>query len=86
MDKGTIEAKIIELLKRYTRNDEVWMNIHSGTRIIEDLKINSARVVDVIIDIEDTFNIMVSNELMDKIKTIGDAVNVIADSKNAMSA
>ena len=47
------------------------------THILDDLKVNSARLVDVIIKCEDVFGITVEDDEADKIRTIGDAVNII---------
>ncbi|MFO0572178.1 MAG: phosphopantetheine-binding protein [Polyangiaceae bacterium] len=47
------------------------------TSILKDLKINSARLVDVVLEIEDAFEIEVKDEDADKVKTIGDAVRLI---------
>jgi acyl carrier protein len=41
------------------------------------LKVNSARLVDVVLEIEDTFGIEVKDEDADKVKTVGDAVQLI---------
>jgi acyl carrier protein len=48
------------------------------TNILQDLKVNSARLVDVILDFEDAFDIEVEDEDADRVNTIGDAVSLIA--------
>jgi acyl carrier protein len=47
------------------------------THILNDLKVNSARLVDVIIRCEDVYNISVDDDEADRIRTIGDAVRII---------
>jgi hypothetical protein len=47
------------------------------THILNDLKVNSARLVDVIIKCEDVYGISVDDDEADKIRTIGDAVKII---------
>jgi Phosphopantetheine attachment site. len=47
------------------------------THILDDLKVNSARLVDVIIKCEDVFDIEIDDDDADEIKTIGDTVAVI---------
>ena len=49
------------------------------THILNDLKVNSARLVDVIIKCEDTFGITVEDDEADKIGTIGEAVKIIKE-------
>ena len=38
---------------------------------------NSARLVDIVLEIEDAFGIEVSDDDADKVATVGDAVNLI---------
>ena len=47
------------------------------TRIIEDLGVNSARLVDIILAFEDEFGIEVDDESADRVRTLGDAVQMI---------
>ena len=47
------------------------------TAIIQDLKVNSARLVDIIINAEDVFDIEIDDDDADGIKTVGDAVKVV---------
>jgi len=48
-----------------------------NTNIISDLMVNSARLVDIIIKAEDTFDIEIDDDEADSIRTIGDAVDVV---------
>jgi acyl carrier protein len=77
MDEQTIFAKMVEILKAYTKDPTLLDKATMDTHILNDLKVNSARLVDVIIKCEDTFGIMVEDDEADKIGTIGDAVNII---------
>ena len=47
------------------------------TSILDDLKVNSARLVDVVIAFEDDFDIEIADEDVDTVNTVGDAVNLI---------
>jgi acyl carrier protein len=49
------------------------------THIINDLQVNSARLVDIVLDFEDTFDLEISDDDADKINTIGDAVKLVKD-------
>jgi len=44
---------------------------------LRDLKVNSARLVDIIIKCEDVFGTSIDDDEADKIATIGDAVTLI---------
>ncbi len=47
------------------------------TSILDDLKINSARLVDIVLDFEDVFDIEVDDDDADSVATVGDGVNLI---------
>ena len=47
------------------------------TSILDDLKINSARLVDIVLDFEDVFDIEVDDDDADNVATVGDGVNLI---------
>jgi len=77
MEEKEIFKEMIDILRLYakdkTKLDQAAMNTH----ILDDLKVNSARLVDVIIKCEDVFGITIEDDEADKIRTIGDAVNLV---------
>ena len=48
------------------------------TDFIKDLKINSANLIDVILDIEDKYDIVFDNEAMDKMLNVKAALEIIS--------
>ena len=44
---------------------------------MNELNINSANLVDIVLDVEDTFDIMLENEDMDTMRTVKDALLII---------
>ena len=53
------------------------------TDFINDLKINSANLVDVILDIEDEFDIRLENDDMEKMLNVKAAMNIVNEKLNA---
>ena len=51
--------------------------IKPETRLVEDLKADSANVMVMIMDMEDTFNITVEDDAVNTLKTVGDVVKYI---------
>ncbi len=47
------------------------------TRLVEDLKADSANIMVMIMDLEDRFGIMVEDDQIMKMKTVGDVVDYI---------
>lgn len=77
MDDKKIFEEMVNILKGYTKDAALLDKATLDTHILNDLKVNSARLVDVIIKCEDVFGISIDDEEADKIRTIGDAVRVI---------
>jgi len=77
MTKDEVFNKIVDILKRYSKVDIKLENISMDTSILDDLKINSARLVDIVLDFEDIFDIEVADEDADRVATVGDGVNLI---------
>lgn len=78
--KMTQEELIIalkEIVKPYIQDEEAFENLSSETDFINDLKINSANLVDVILDVEDRFDIEIDNDSMEKMLSVKAAVEII---------
>ncbi len=67
----TVRSMIAKQLKA----DET--SITPETRLVEDLKADSANVMIMIMDLEDQFGIMVEDDQIMKMKTVGDVVAYI---------
>ena len=52
-------------------------SITENSRLVEDLKADSANVMVMILELESTFGIEVEDEVIVQLKTVGDVVNYI---------
>jgi acyl carrier protein len=77
MDNSAAFEKVVGIIKPFVKNQNAFAQPSEGTRIIEDLGVNSARLVDIILAFEDEFGIEVDDESADKVRTLGDAVQMI---------
>lgn len=77
MDKTEIISKLKDILKPYIKNPEMLDNLTENTDFIADLKINSANLVDIVLDIEEAFGIVVDNESMQKMLDVKAALTII---------
>jgi len=77
MDKETLIAQLKEIVKPYAKNQEALQHINENTDFVNDLKINSANLVDVILDVEEQFNIVIDNESMEKMLNVKSAMEII---------
>jgi len=66
-----------KIIKPYVNNPESFKNIDNKTEFIKDLEINSANLVDVILDVEDEFDIRIENEEMEKMLSVGASLKII---------
>ncbi|PRX47322.1 acyl carrier protein [Salegentibacter salegens] len=75
------EKEILDAIKKivtpYTQRKEGLENFNEETDFIKDLEVNSANLVDVILDVEDEFNIEIDNDSMEGMLTVGDAKSII---------
>ena len=74
------EQMLIDLkaiVKPYIQNQEAFDTLTEETDFINDLKINSANLVDVVLDIEDKFDIEIDNDAMDKMLNVKSALEII---------
>ncbi|MCH9006869.1 MAG: phosphopantetheine-binding protein [Calditrichaeota bacterium] len=77
MTKEEVLHKVMDILAKYSKADVDAAKITMETSILEDLKINSARLVDIVLDFEDVFDIEVDDDDADSVVTVGDGVNLI---------
>jgi acyl carrier protein len=68
---------LLEIMQPYAQDPSALANLKEETQFIRDLKINSANLVDIILDIEDKFDIEIDNDSMDKMMNVGSALEVI---------
>ena len=76
MEEKHIFEQLLDILKLYTKDASLLVKATLKTHILDDLKVNSARRVDIIIKCEDTFGITIEDDEADQIRTIGDAVSL----------
>lgn len=79
MTKEEIIKKLTTIVKPYIQNEEAFKNISEDTDFMNDLEINSANLVDIVLDVEDEFNIMIDNDSMDKMLTIKSVEEIIKE-------
>ena len=77
MNTSEIYDKVMDIIKKFVKDETKLQTTTVDTSIIDDLKVNSARLVDIIIEAEDVFNIEIDDDDADRIKTVGDAVNIV---------
>ena len=83
MTKEKLIIKLKVIVKPYIQDEEAFKNLTEETDFINDLKINSANLVDVILDVEDEFEIEIDNDSMEKMLSVKATVDIIQTKINA---
>ena len=83
MTKEEIISKLTTIVKPYVQNEEGFKNLNENTDFINDLEINSANLVDIILDVEDEFKIEIDNDSMEKMLSVKATVEIIQTKINA---
>jgi acyl carrier protein len=75
MNEQQIYSDVVEIITPFIKANAD--NITKESSILKDLQINSARLVDIVIELEEKFGIEVKDEDADTIRTVGDAVSMV---------
>ena len=85
MDRKEILNELKKVLVPYTEDKAMLEGLTEQTDLIKDLKINSANLVDIIIDAEAQYNIEIDFDAAEKMYNVGNCIDVIADKINRMA-
>ncbi len=77
MQKEEMIEKLKAIVEPYIQDEGAFQNMDESTDFINDLKINSANLVDVVLDVEDEFDIEIDNESMEKMLDVSSAIEII---------
>jgi acyl carrier protein len=72
-----IRDQFVQILSPYLSDKSLLNTLTDESHLTRDLKINSAHVVDLVIDTEVAFDIEIDNDAIDKMTTIGNCVELI---------
>ena len=77
MNKEEVQKKLHEIVKIYLPQDVDAKAIQPASHLMQDLGINSAHLVDIALDIEDVFDIMLDEKDMEAMQTVSKSVDVV---------
>lgn len=70
-----IESKVIEIVAEQMSVDKA--EINRNTSFVNDLNADSLDTVELVMELEDEFNITIPDEEAEKLKTVGEAIDYI---------
>ncbi|WP_118951541.1 acyl carrier protein [Taibaiella helva] len=77
MEQQAYIEKLKPILAPYAKDQEALQHLTRETSFIRDLKINSANLVDVVLDVEEAFDVEIDNESMEQMLTVGAAIDIV---------
>ena len=79
MSNEEIINKLKPIINTYAPVSEALDNLNEDSDFIKDLNINSANLVDIILDVEEEFGITIDNTSMEKMLTVKASIEVIKE-------
>lgn len=77
MENDQLITKLKAIISPYVQDEVAFKNLSAETDFVRDLKINSANLVDIILDIEDEFDIRLENEDMENMLDVKAAMAIV---------
>jgi len=72
-----MQERLLKIVKLYLPEDVSIEDVQLKSNFTQDLNINSAHLVDIVLDVEDEFGVVLENEDMDGMQTVEDALSII---------
>ena len=77
MNNEELIEKLRTIVQPYVQDEDAFKELSPTSDFINDLKINSANLVDVVLDVEDEFDIKIENDEMEQMLTVNAAMEII---------
>ncbi len=74
-----IQEQLFEIVKVYLPQDVDAAAIKPTSHLMNDLNINSAHLVDIALDVEDAFDILLDEKDMEAMQTVNDAIHIVQE-------
>ena len=79
MDRAQVKTELLEIIDPYIQEKDLIKDISETSNLINDLKINSAHIVDIVLDIEEKYDIMIDDDAIAQMNTVGESIDVILE-------
>jgi acyl carrier protein len=77
MTREELIIRLKAIVSIYAQNPQALEDLNEKTDFNSDLKINSANLVDIILDVEEAFDIIIDNESMERMLNVEAALDII---------
>ena len=83
MNENDYYTTLMEIIRPYLPEDVNGEEIGMESNLLQDLNINSSHLVDIVLDVEDQFDILLEDADIDRMKTVAQALDVIKSKMDA---
>ena len=77
MTRAEILQEVLGILKKYKGRGADRSTLNESTSLADELDIDSARMVDIVLDLEGKFGITIDDSSLTKLRTIGDIADLV---------
>lgn len=77
MTRNKIQQTLETIISEYLPEDVTKKSITLKSNLTNELNINSSHLVDIVLDVEDAFNIALTNDDMESMHTVDDVIQII---------
>lgn len=77
MQENEIQQELFKIVKVYLPQDVKEDAIQLDSHLMQDLGINSAHLVDIVLDVEDAFDITLDEKDMEAMQRVSDAIKIV---------
>lgn len=74
----TLVATLEQIVRRFAPRDRAGIPLTPATRLIEDIGIDSPRMIDVVLEVEDELGITIEDEAVQRVRTFGEMLALVA--------
>ena len=85
MNRDEIRDGVLKLLAKFAGRGAKKTDLSEATTL-DELDVNSARMIDIVLDLEDQFGVTIDDSNTPKLKTVGDLVSLVDNLVNAQKA
>lgn len=87
MDKNEIKSKLIDMLSMLFPDSGVDKDVLEYADLIDDLGMDSITFISIVVEIEDIFEITVSDDLLltENFRNVDSIIQIVEDAKNVLS-
>ena len=69
--------ELLKIISPYLPEDIQSSSVQANSHLINDLNINSSHLVDIVLDVEDRYDIPVEDTEMEEMRSVADAIRLV---------